>query len=95
MEDIAGKIGADRTHLEMFLRPLRREMTVEVAAALLRLRADSDLQARYEVLADRNTEGQLSAEEKEELVSLVRINLLFTLMKAEAGAFLRNPTAPA
>lgn len=58
------------------LDPLRRELNVVSAVAVLRLQADEELQARYECLAERNTEGQLSPEETAELASLVEANLL-------------------
>ena len=84
---------ADRSALERLLRPLRRELNAEFAAALLRMRADEELQLRYEYLAERNTEGQLSSVELSELASLVRANSLLSVLKAEARAFLQHPTA--
>jgi hypothetical protein len=83
----------DRNALERLLRPLRRELNAEFAAALLRVRADAELQSRYEYLADKNTEGQLSADELSELAALVRANSLLSVLKAEARAFLQHPTA--
>jgi hypothetical protein len=83
----------DRNALERLLRPLRRELNAEFAAALLRVRADEELQSRYEYLAEKNTEGQLSAEELSELSALVRANSLLSVLKAEARAFLQHPTA--
>jgi hypothetical protein len=80
----------DRNALE---RPLRRELNAEFAAALLRMRADEELQSRYEYLAEKNTEGQLSAEELRELAALVRANSLLSVLKAEARAFLQHPAA--
>jgi hypothetical protein len=83
----------DRSSFEQLLRPLRRELTAEFAAALLRMQADDELQTRYEYLAERNTEGQLDSEEQIELASLVRANTLLSVLKAEARAFLQHPTA--
>jgi len=83
----------DRSSLERLLRPLRRELTAEFAAALLRMQADDELQIRYEYLAERNTEGLLDSEEQIELASLVRANTLLSVLKAEARAFLQHPTA--
>jgi hypothetical protein len=57
------------------------------------VRADEELQSRYECLAEKNTEGQLSAEELAELSALVRANCLLSVLKAEARAFLQPPTA--
>jgi hypothetical protein len=83
----------DRSSLERLLRPLRRELNAEFAAALLRMQADEELQTRYEYLAERNTEGLLDSEEQIELASLVRANTLLSVLKAEARAFLQHPTA--
>ena len=83
----------DRSSLERLLRPLRRELNAEFAAALLRMRADDEVQTRFEYLAERNTEGLLDPEEQIELTSLVRANSLLSVLKAEARAFLQHPTA--
>lgn len=83
----------DRSSLERLLRPLRRELNADLAAALLRMQADDELQVRYEYLAERNTEGLLDQEEQIELTSLVRANSLLSVLKAEARAFLQHPTA--
>lgn len=83
----------DRSILELLLRPLRRGLTAELAGLLLRMHADAEVQDRYEYLADRNTEGKLTPEERVELESMVRVNLLLTVLKAEARAFLQHPNA--
>lgn len=72
----------DLGSLERLLRPLRRELSVELADALLRLKADGEVQARYEKLADKNTENALSTEERAELESLVHANSILTVLKA-------------
>jgi hypothetical protein len=83
----------DLISLQRLLRPLRRELTAELADALLRLKADSQVQARYDELAGKNSEGALTARQRAELESLVRANSFLTLLKAEARAFLRRPKA--
>jgi hypothetical protein len=83
----------DRSSLEQLLRPLRRGLNVELAALLLRMRAEDEVQARYEDLAERNTEGRLSPTEQEELALMARANALLTVLKAEARAFLQHPNA--
>lgn len=83
----------DRSSLERLLRPLRRELNPDLAAVLLRLQADEDVQARYDDLAERNAEGRLTPEEYSELSSLVRANLMLSVLKAEARAFLQHPSA--
>ena len=79
--------------LERLLRPLRRELSAELADALLRLKADAEVQARYDELAGKNTEGVLTAQERGELESLVHANSILSLLKAEARAFLQQPKA--
>lgn len=81
----------DTSSLEQLLRPLRRGLNAELAALLLRIRADDEIQARYEQLAERNAEGLLSAAEQNELTSIVRANSLVSVLKAEARAFLQHP----
>jgi hypothetical protein len=83
----------DKSSLEQLLRPLRRGLNAELAALLLRMRAEDEVQARYEDLAERNTEGRLSPMEREELALMVRANALLTVLKAEARAFLQHPNA--
>jgi hypothetical protein len=49
------------------------------------------VQARYDELADRNTEGALTLLERAELGSLVHPNSPLGLLKAEARAFFEQP----
>jgi hypothetical protein len=83
----------EKSSLEQLLRPLRGELNPELAALLLRIRADEDVRARYEDLAERNTEGRLSQAEQNELASIVRANTLLSVLKAEARAYLQHPSA--
>lgn len=54
------------------------------AAALLQLRAPASLQDRIELLAERNTEGQLTPEEREEYESMVRVGNFVAILQARA-----------
>lgn len=83
----------DLISLQRLLRPLRRELTAELADALLRLKADAQLQTRYDKLADKNSEGTLTPRQRAELESLVRANSFLSLLKAEARVYLRRPKA--
>jgi len=76
--------------LERLLRPLRRELSFELANALVRLTADEEIQTRYEELADKNTSGSLNPAERAELESLVRANSFLGVLKIEARAVLAN-----
>jgi len=83
----------DLISLQRLLRPLRRELTAELADALLHLKADAQVQARYDELAGKNSEGALTPRQRAELEPLVRANSFLSLLKAEARAFLRRPKA--
>jgi hypothetical protein len=80
----------DRSAFEKLLRPLRRGLNAELAVLLLRIEAEDEVQARYEDLAKRNTEEQLSTVEQNELAAFVRANSLVIVLKAEARAFLQQ-----
>jgi hypothetical protein len=67
---------------------MSRNLTTELARALVNLTADEETQARYDLLAGKRTEGQLTPAELEELESLVRVNTLLGVLKAEAQAVL-------
>ncbi|MGH7996701.1 MAG: hypothetical protein ACREFX_10155 [Opitutaceae bacterium] len=76
--------------LGLLLRPLRKELSVELAHALIDLRADDELQRRYDLLAERNTEDILTPAERVELKSLVCANSLLGALKVEARAVLQG-----
>ena len=80
--------GNDFDGLERLLRPLRRELSFELANALVRLKADDEIQGRYDALADKNTAGTLTPAERTELASLVRANSILGVLKIEARAVL-------
>ncbi|MCO5052277.1 MAG: hypothetical protein M9920_08235 [Verrucomicrobiae bacterium] len=82
------KTNGDTVALEKFLRPLARGLSIELARAIVNLTADEEIQSRYDWLAEKNTEGQLTAAEREELESLVRVNTLLGVLKVEAKAVL-------
>ncbi|MDW8310077.1 MAG: hypothetical protein RMK20_11955, partial [Verrucomicrobiales bacterium] len=74
--------------LERLLRPMARELSLELARAIVGVQADEETQRRYDVLAQKNNEGQLTPEERAELESLVRANTFLGLLKAEARTML-------
>jgi hypothetical protein len=79
----------DTSSLEPLLRSFLRRMNAEFAALLLSMRVAEEVQSRYEHLAERNAEGQLSSTEQNELALMVRANALLGVLKAEARAFLQ------
>ena len=61
------------------------------AVATMRFPARAD--ARLTWLMDRNSEGQLTATERDELESLVELNESLTLVRAQALRVLGRPAA--
>ncbi|MFO0755645.1 MAG: hypothetical protein U0359_04105 [Byssovorax sp.] len=74
--------------LSRILEPVGRCLTPEVARALVGLRADDETQARIEDLADRCTEGTLTADEREEYQTYVAAIDFVTMLQAKARAML-------
>jgi hypothetical protein len=58
------------------------------AEALLRLRADVEMQGRIEELADKSTEGRLTSEERDEYEALIRVGNFVALLQAKARRLL-------
>ena len=79
---------APASALERLLRPLSRELTTDLAQALVKVQADQETQSRYDELADKRASGTLSPDEEAELESLVRANTFVGILKAQAQMFL-------
>lgn len=77
--------------LDRLLEPVSRCLTPEVARQLVDLRADPALQERIDTLADRNTEGQLTPEEREEYETYVRASRFIAVLQAKARKLLAQP----
>jgi hypothetical protein len=60
------------------------------AESLLRLRADAEMQARIEELADKCTEGTLSEEERQEYDSMMRVGNFVAILQAKARRLLAD-----
>jgi hypothetical protein len=58
------------------------------AEALLRLRADREMQGRIEELADKCTEGRLTSEERDECEALIRVGNFVAVLQAKARRLL-------
>jgi hypothetical protein len=76
--------------LDRLLEPVGRCLTPEVARRLVALRADPAVQERLEDLAARNTEGELTPEERSEYDSYVRALEFIAILQAKARALLAN-----
>lgn len=81
MEQIAEQRATILAHL---LDPVGQCLTPEVARALVNLRADPTVQARLDELAEKCTEGTLSAEEQSEYETYVHAIDFIAALQAQA-----------
>jgi hypothetical protein len=79
--------------LEKLVRPLSRNLSEELARALVAVEPDEEAQNRFDLLAGKNTEGSLSADERSELEALVRANTFLQILKLEARVALAESAA--
>ncbi len=79
--------------LGRMLRPLTAQLRGELLQAVAALECDRADDERYHDLADRNTEGTLTADERGELESIVAANTLLSVLKTEARAALDHRAA--
>ncbi|HEY3245725.1 MAG TPA: hypothetical protein VGM03_20460 [Phycisphaerae bacterium] len=76
--------------LDRLVEPVVRTFTPEVARALAQLRADPELQARIDELAEKCNEGQLTAEEREEYDTSIRFADYLAILQAKARRRLKE-----
>ncbi len=67
---------------------LGQTLTRESAQKIAALRADPDVQERLDYLTDRNTEGEITAEELKEYEALVTAGEFISILKAKARRIL-------
>ena len=80
--------------MSRWLEPVGQALNDEAARRILDLRADDETQARVDELADRNTEGLLTSDERSEYEALVAIGTMINVLKGKARARLAtHPTA--
>jgi hypothetical protein len=70
--------------LDRLLEPVTWCPTPDALRELIDLRADVDLQERLETLADKNTEGQLTVDEREKYETYVRAIHVVSILQAKA-----------
>jgi hypothetical protein len=75
--------------LDRLVEPVVRTFTPEVARSLVRLRADPELQARMDELAEKCNEGLLTTEEREEYETSVRFANYLAIIQAKARRLLK------
>jgi hypothetical protein len=78
--------------LDRILESVSECLTPEAARKLVELRADAATQQRVDELADKNTEGLLTPEERDEYDAYVRASTFIAILQAKARANLaRHP----
>jgi hypothetical protein len=81
---------SNTTTLDRLVEPMVRTFTPEVARALIQLRADSELQARMDKLAEKRNEGLLTSEEREEYETSIRFANYLAIIQAKARRLLKD-----
>ena len=76
--------------LERLLEPVTKCMTPEALRQLVNLPADPALQERMDYLADKNTENQLTPEEREEYETFVHAIQVVSILQSEARRLLAS-----
>jgi hypothetical protein len=76
--------------LSRLLDPIGRCLTPEVAQRLVVIQVDPTAQARFEELADKCTEGRLSADERTEYETYVQALEFIAVLQAQARSLLTN-----
>lgn len=86
---------ANSTHaaFERVLAAVGQCLDRQSAEALLRLRADSEMQGRIEELADKCSGGRLSLEERDEYEALIRVGNFVAILQAKARRLLAEGNA--
>jgi hypothetical protein len=84
---------ATTSYLDRLLEPLTEAFTTEMASAILRLRADSELAGRIEDLRHKANQGTLTPEEDAEYKDFVEALDVISIMQANARRFLARQTA--
>jgi hypothetical protein len=79
--------------LDRVLDPFTDCLTPEVAQRIVQLRADSDTQARLDLLADKANEGKLSAAEQAEYDKFLEAFHFITILQAKARTLLQRQPA--
>src|SRR4029077_3710703 len=76
--------------LDRLVEPMVRTFTPEVARSLIPLRADPELQARMDELAEKANEGRLTPEEREEYETSIRFANYLAIIQAKARRLLKS-----
>lgn len=87
------KVKFKKSFLDRLFDPVIRCLTPQAAQALVDLRSDAKTQNRLDELADKNTEGLLTPEERAEYQMYVDAIDFISIMQAKARARLASTKA--
>jgi hypothetical protein len=76
--------------LDRLVEPVVRILTPDLAKAFVQLRADPQLQARMDELAEKCNEGQLTPDERDEYQTNIQFGNLIAILQAKARNFLKH-----
>jgi hypothetical protein len=79
--------------LDKLFDPVEKCLTPEVAQRLVRVRAPADVQQRLDELADKCSDGTLTADEQGEYETYVRTINFIGVLQAKARAVLASDSA--
>jgi hypothetical protein len=91
---MSSTVEATTQTMERLLSPVGDCLTPEVAERLVALRAEPDVQARIDYLAERANEGELTGPERLEYDAYVRTITFISLLQSKARTLLRNGHKP-
>ncbi len=76
--------------LDRLVEPVVRTLTPEVARAIVELRADPELRARMDELAEKCNEGLLTPDERDEYETNIRFGNFIAIIQAKARRLLKR-----
>ena len=79
---------SDSEALDRLLNPFADCLTPALAQRIVKFRADAEIQARIDELADKCTEGELTSAERREYESYVRAINLISILQSKARTVL-------
>ncbi len=83
-------MSAASIHLDRLLEPLADCLSLDVAARIADLRADQEMQARIDYLADQSNEGLLTPAEREEYAGYLHAVDVIAVLQVKARSLLRK-----
>ena len=89
MKTLSNQTHGEAAILQRIIRPEERRLSVSAARGILRLDFDEQDRKRMHELAEKNQEGELSAEESGQLDDYLRVGLFLDLIHSKARRCLK------